>query len=495
MAEEILKSPASAKNAVDAISKTISQFKWPPKDKKVFWEKTYEEMISKNKSDAEIQIPESKYKQLHRLLERYFATKDFAVVSRFSRNLKMICSALDSSFLFNPPLTDKTNEQKLDFLLSDISKNPQFFENAAIPLLKVYLRSEDGIALLKNYLPWIFSHLNNSANVDFQKIASNLSLYFDKGYLAQNLAKTTSETFKDSLLEIGILEKFCTSANKYFTSEFSLWLVNRIFLSQNLSLVFIRKNFEMIKQCTADEEKIIHAVFITKIYKQKYQNSYEEIQQLIDLMQMKNADEAFYWQVNNQDLQKKFEAELGTAFKIVRTMITTDFIYLVFSYLGNNDDLDKRRINFWRMYAGSVIDFKIFYSYAQRNSFQNEILRTNTSKSRIYADIIKRHSLIDSGGNGEIALIFKFEKLIIVEFPKTGKPVQIYQPKNKIARIFEPKRTYAYFDDIRQYKDVAGERFEEDGQKEGAFAHRGDWEYYLSYCLDEFHIFRDKGKK
>lgn len=492
MAEEILISPASARNAVDAISKIISQLEWPPKDKKVFWEKTYEELISKNKSDVEIQISESEYKRLHKLLERYFATKDFSVISSFSRNLKMICSSLDSAFLYEPVLTDEKCGKKLDFLLSDISKNPKIFESVVLPLLKVNLRSENGITLLKKYLPGIFSHLNNSVNDDLQKINSNLPIYIDKNFLFQKLTKTTSATFKDSLSEIGILEKLCSSANKYFTSEFFPWLVNRIMKSQNLSLAFILRNFELIKQCTADEEKIIQAVFITKLYEQKLQNSFEEIQQLIDLMQMKNADEEFYWQVTNKNLQEKFKTILAQARTIVRTMITTDFISYVFRFLGSNFENDQRRIRFWRMYAGSVADFKIFYSRYEKSKFQNIVLRQNTQKSKIYADVINSHSLIDSGENGEIALIFKFEKLIIVEFPKSGKPVQIYQMTNKIARLFEPRRTYAYFDDIRQYKDnIPYERFSEN-RREGTFAHRGSWEFDLAQILSNYRIFTDK---
>lgn len=493
---EVLKSSLSVKNTVDAISKIVSQFEWPPKDKKVFWTKTYEELISKNKSNDEITIPESEYKRLHTLLERYFATKDFSIISRFSRTLKMICSALDSHLLYEPPLTDQLNLPKLNFLLNDILKNSNFCSTVAIPLLEVNLRNKNGIEILKKYLLHIFQTQKKSENLNLRKIAENINLYLDKKILLQNLKNAKGETFKDALVKIGVLEKFCITKNFYFTSEFSLWIVYRIMSHQRLSLNFINKNLKQIKLCTSDEEKIIQAFFITKLYEQKYQNAYEEIQLLLDLMQMKNADSEFYWQVNNKNLQEKFKDKLEDAFKIVRTMITTDFISYVFNYLGSNVENDERRIRFWRKYAGSIIDFKIFYSHSQKSRFQNSVLRNKTSKAKIYADIINEHSLLDneySKNTSDIALIFKFEKLIIVEFPKTGKPIQIYQPTNTISKLFDSKRTYANFDDIRQYKDIDGERLSEYGKTEGSFAHRGYWEITLPQYLQRYWIYTDKG--
>lgn len=490
MAEEILESPAAAKNAVEAISKIISQLEWPPKDKKLFWERTFEELTAKGRHGEDFSPSDAEYKRLHRLLERYFASKDFSVISRFKRNLKTICFNLESPLLSEPPLTDKRSEKKLQFLLDDILRNPECLEDVAIPLLKVNLRQRNGIEILKIYLPKIFASFKSSQNAELKNISAHLPLYIDKKALFQNLHDTDEKTFYESLAKTGILEKFCNQENRFFTDEFSLWLISR----RKLNLDIISKNFELIKQCTPDEEKIIQAFFVCNVYNQKAQDGYEEIQNLIDLMQMKNADEAFFWQVSNQKLQERFKQVLSNAYRIVRTMITTDFISYVFNFLGSNSENDQRRIQFWRKYAGSVVDFKIFYSRYEKSRFQNAVLRAETSKSKAYADVINSHSLIDSGENGETALIFKFEKLIIVEFPKTGKPVQIYQKTNPISKIFEPRRMYASFSVIRQYKDSEGERFSED-EREGSFAHRGYWEAALAQYLQKYLIFTDKGRR
>lgn len=490
MPEEILQSPAAAKNAVEAISKIISQLEWPPKDKKVFWEKTFEELTSKGRLGEEFPVSDAEYKRLRKLLEKYFASKDFSVLSRFRRNLKTICCNLDSPLLSTPPLTDKRNERKLQFLLNDILRHPECLEDAAVSVLKVNLRQGNGIGILKIYLPKIFDFFKSSQNAELKNISAHLPLYIDRKALFQNLRGTDEKTFYESLKKAGILEKFCRQENKFFIDEFSLWLISR----KILNLEIINKNSELIKQCTPDEEKIIQAFFVCNVYNRKAQGGYEEIQQLIDLMQMKNADEAFYWQVASQKLQERFKQVLSNAHKIVRTMITTDFISYVFSFLGSNSENDQRRIQFWRMYAGSVADFKIFYSRYEKSRFQNMVLRQNTQKSKAYADVINSHSLIDSGENGETALIFKFEKLIIVEFPKSGKPVQIYQMANPIAKIFEPRRTYASFSVIRQYKDNEGERFSEN-EREGSFAHRGFWEVSLAQYLQKYLIYTDKGRR
>lgn len=486
MQDEILKSPAAARNAMETISKIVSQFEWPSRDKKIEWTKTYEELITKNKIDCEITIPDSEYKRLHKLLEKYFSEKNFSAISLFKRNLKMICYALDSTLLYNPPLTDSLNEEKLFLILNDISKSPQFFETVAFPLLSVYLRNKNGVQILKERLFNIFETFSKSENKSLQSVSVNIKLYLDKNELYEALKNTNKETLKDSLVQCGILEQFCRASNKFFTSMFFYWIISR----SDFSIDFITKNLESIKNfCIPDEEKIIQAVFITNIYNKKTLEAFDEIQNILDLMQMRNAETEVFWHLNNQNLEGRFKKYLLNAYSIVRTMITTDFIRFVFNYFGSHSDVDERRIIFWRSYAERVIDFKLFCSESEKRSFYNNVSFLQTKKSKVYADVINTHSIIDNDYSGNIALIFKFEQLIMVEFPRTGKPAQIYQPNNRISKIFEPRRIYASFSDVRQYKDVDGERFN-NGNNEGSFAHRGDWEAALQSCLEQFDLYR-----
>ena len=488
MENEILKSTVSARSALTEIANSISQFEWPSVENRRKWTVIYETLINKNKFDAESEISESVFTRIKRNVDEYFSTGNFSVLVRYSRDFRLLCSNLDSNKISVPPLTDKTNKDKLIKFLHDLSRNSAFGVKSFLSLLSANLRYENGISLLSSFLENQLLFLSNVTDSDIKSIVQHKDLYFSKKLVIENLIKTDAKTLKDSLQRLGVLSEFLSEKYKWFSGLFVNWMINRPYYDIDL----IQNNYERINSCTPDEIKVIEASVIVRSKDEK-----DFLQTFLDVMQMKTADAETFWHLNNPSFQERFSKVLSAAHKIVRTMITRDFIYLVFKYLGMNTFLDTHRVTFWIKYAGSIKNFKLFMPNYDKKVFRSQILSSKEYKNQLYAEILERHSLKDRGSNptGAIALIMQFENLIVVEFPKTGKPIQIYQPENGISKLFEPHASWSELYEIQQYKDIQGERYVDNYRKrEGSLAHRGSWEGLMQQVLRDYGILTDKGR-
>ena len=94
-----------------------------------------------------------------------------------------------------------------------------------------------------------------------------------------------------------------------------------------------------------------------------------------------------------------------------------------------------------------------------------------------------------------IAMIFKFDNLIIAEFPKSGHPIQVFQETNiKASRLF--KTYYSDINTVWYYKDNEEGRYVAPTAKfnhpgEGSIAHRGDWLSKIASILTGYGILKD----
>lgn len=486
METEILKSPEAAREALLSISNTLSQFNWPSKEEKVKWTIVYESLISKNKINIESNPSESKLVRLHKLMEEYFTNHDFDCLAKYSRDFKLICLNLDNAKLYNPPITDVQNVDKLNFFLSDLQKRQDIRNKSFFLLLSVHLKNKDGNEYISRFLDKNASFFSKADNANIYAFYTNKELYLRKNVLLRQIIATDAITFEESLKKLPILENFIHEKFQWFYTCYFEWVITRRTYSHD----FLIKNIEKIKSLYPDQIKIIEAYIII--------NSEESnISFLIDKLKMKSADSETYWHLNNPELEKKYKTVLIGAYEILRTMITRDFINLVFKYLGDKTDLDAQRLSFWIKYAGRIISFKLFLPDQEKRYFKYQI--SNITNNSIYTDILEVHSLRDRGNNptGAIALIMQFDNLIVAEFPKTGKPIQIYQSNNSIiTKLFDSKTIYTDLEEIQQYKDIEGERYSDNySRREGSLAHRGNWQGPVTEVLHSYRIFTDKGNK
>ncbi len=479
----------TAKNVVELLGNLSNSFD----SEKAKWDKVLKDF--QNPTGKELHFSDMSYSILKELLEEYAKTKDPAPLLAVETNLYLLCNSLDSSRIFEPPLTDKANSPLLTQLLKDIVIEP-YREKMVLPFLKTYLRRKRGIALLKVHIKKIFAE-KATFNDDFlNDIKSNQSLYLDREFAIQRLIATSQDSFEDALSKSGIAEIFLSKQYRFFDSMFFDWIISR----KSYSTTIIEKNAERIKNCTIDEQKVISAFVIVALINRNTEESQNTISVYLEKMNISFANMESYWSVNNAELQSKYANILQEAKIALRTFFTKDFIYIVFDYLygSHRHELDKNRLLFWLSYAKHISEFRLFV-----NDFEKDSIRMFLSKRKngsFFTKSLSNFLILNRNGKPynqpeNIAMIFRLGDLIIAEFPKSGHPVQIFQSTNfKASRLFSIY--YSDMDTVLYYKDKPEGRYVEPTAKfnhpgEGSIAHRGDWLSKIASILTGYGIYKD----
>lgn len=488
-----LRSPSeaeiTAKNVVELLGNLSNSFD----SEKAKWDKVLKGL--QNPTGKELHFSDMSYSILKDLLEEYAKTKDPAPLLAVETNLYLLCNSLDSSRIFEPPLTDKANRALLTQLLKDIVIEP-YREKMVLPFLKTYLRHKRGIALLKVHIEKIFAE-KATFNDDFlNDIKSNQSLYLDRDFAIQRLIATSQDSFEDALSKSGIAEIFLSKQYRFFDSMFFAWIISR----KSYSTTIIEKNAERIKNCTIDEQKVISAFVIVALINRNTEESQNTISAYIEKMGITFANMESYWSVNNAELQSKYANILQEAKIALRTFFTKDFIQIVFDYLYGSQryELDKERLLFWLQYAKQIKQFRLFINEFGKSGFIHFLSRRKNGS--IFRKYLNDFLVLDKNGKPEnqpenIAMIFKFDNLIISEFPKSGHPIQVFQETNiKASRLF--KTYYSDINTVWYYKDNEEGRYVAPTAKfnhpgEGSIAHRGDWLSKIASILSGYGIYKD----